>query len=99
MAHSRDPAQLAAVAAAVLLVYGLVRLLDHVAARQQAQAAARRQLQLAAKCMTEHAVIADHVASSAAGRASVVTQQPMIQAGHIPQASRTEPSRPLGRRI
>jgi hypothetical protein len=64
VAHSPDPAQMAAIAAAVLLVYGLVLLLDHVAARQQAQAAVRRQLQLATNHMAEHALVSKHATDS-----------------------------------
>jgi len=90
---------MAAIAAAVLLVYGLILLLDHVAARQQAQAAVRRQLKLAADRMAEHALVCNHPTGPTPGRASFLSQQPMTQPDHLRRASRTEPGLRVERRI
>lgn len=97
--HSRDPAQTAAIAAVVLLVYGLVRLLDHVAARHHAQVAVRRQLQLAADCMAEHALVTSHANDATTGRATAPSQRPMADVDHLRRAGQAEPARHQPRRI
>ena len=90
VAHSRDPAQTAAIAAVVLLVYGVVRLLDHIAAQHHAQVAVRRQLQLAADCIAEHPHVANYPAGATTGQTPVSSQRPMVEVDHLRRAARTE---------
>ena len=63
VAHSRDPAQAATIAAVVFLVYGLIRLLDHLAAQRGAQPAVQRQLRLARDRLAEHPAVVTYPAS------------------------------------
>jgi hypothetical protein len=77
VAHSRDPAQAAITVAVVLLAYGLVRLLDHLAAQRGAQAAVRRQLELASDRLAEHPYVTTYPGSQLVGRERTPRRLPL----------------------
>lgn len=87
VAHSRDPAQAATIAAVVLLVYGLVRLLDHLAARRDAHPAVRRQLELARECLAEHPHVNTHSANRPVDRERAQKRPPIAGAPYRPAKS------------
>ena len=99
MAHCRDPVQAATIAAVVLLAYGLVRLLDHIAAQHHAQAAVRRQLQLAADRIAEHAEVAPQTAGAMSDLTPIASHTPMAEVDHLRRAGRAEPGRRQARRM
>jgi len=99
VAHSRDAVQAATIAAVVLLAYGLVRLLDHIAAQHHAQAAVRRQLQLAADRIAEHAEVAPQTAGAMSDLTPIASHTPMAEVDHLRRAGRAEPGRRQARRM
>jgi len=84
VAHSRDPAQAATIAAVVLLVYGLVRLLDHLATRRDAHPAVRRQLELAHERLAEHPSVASHPAGQPVNHERTPRRLPIADAPRRP---------------
>jgi hypothetical protein len=82
VAHTRDPAQAATIAAVVLLVYGLIRLLDHLAARRDVHRAVRRQLELAHECLAEHPSVASYPASQPVNQERTPRRPSVADASH-----------------
>ena len=96
VARSGDPTQAAAIASVVLLAYGLVRLLDHLATHA-IDRAQRRQLQLASARLAEHPHVANHPATGAARQATAAGRTSITAAGHLHRARHHQPTRPAGR--
>lgn len=97
VAGSRDPAQAATMATVVLMAYGLVRLLDHLATRHATDLAQRRQLHLAGIRLAEHLDITSDPATRAARQATARSRQPINEADHLHRTRRDQPIRPAGR--
>jgi hypothetical protein len=92
VAYSRDPAQTAAIAAVVLLTYGLIRLLDHLATQRHAHPAARRQVQLAADRLAEHALITNHATGPTTDRGPIASQRSTAELDHQRRTRRAVPT-------
>lgn len=82
VAHSRDPVQAASIAVVVLLVYGLVLLLDHLAAQRGSHPAVRRQLKLAHECLAEHPLVASYPADQSVNHERTSRLPPIADAPH-----------------
>lgn len=97
VAHSRDPAQAATVAAVFLLVYGLVHLLNYVAERHGAQAAVRRQLRLADARLAEHIYVANQPAKRSVNLPPSTSHAAVGQNDDPRHTPRTDPVSQYGR--
>lgn len=95
VAHSRDPAQVATIAAVVLLVYGLVRLLEHLAAQRGSQPAVLRQLRIAHDRLAEHPYVATYPASEPDDGERTPTRPPIVDMPHR-RAANVPPARRHG---
>ena len=93
VAYSRDPAQAAAIAAVVLLVFGLVRLLDHLAARHTTDQALRWQLRLAGTHLAGHPYVANYPTTRPAHQTAVPSRPPIAEVDHL---RRARPAGPTG---
>lgn len=82
VAHSRDPTQAATIAAVVLLAYGLVRLLDHLAAQRGAHPAVQRQLELARDRFAEHPFVVSNPAGQPVNDKRTPGRPPIVDAPH-----------------